>query len=119
MTFTRGQPRRLITHFHKVAELVCQTGAAHKQCNNNTSNLLGKSNKTGMKCPGWHFMRSKPKCSVKGEVRAFQVPGVDFRGMRSQTKKTACVLTELSAACMSKAAANVSCDVHRVPLTCF
>lgn len=48
MTFTRGQPRRLITHFHEVAELVCQTGSTHKQWrNNNTSNLLEKSNKMG------------------------------------------------------------------------
>lgn len=47
MTFTRGQLRRLITHFHKVVELVCQTGAAHKHWNNNDSNLLEKSHTMG------------------------------------------------------------------------
>lgn len=47
MTFTRGQPRHFITHFYKVAELVWQTGTTHKQQRkNNTSNLLGKSNKS-------------------------------------------------------------------------
>lgn len=47
MTFTSGRPRRLITHFHKVAELVCQTDTAHKQRrHNNTSNLFEESNKS-------------------------------------------------------------------------
>lgn len=48
MTFTRGQPRHLITHFRKAADLVCQSGTARKQWrNNNTCNLLEKSNKRG------------------------------------------------------------------------
>ncbi len=48
MTFTRGRPRHLITHFHKVAGLLCQADTTHKQWrNNNMRNLFKKSNKTG------------------------------------------------------------------------
>lgn len=55
MTFTRGWPRCLITHFHKVAELTCQADTTHKQWrNNNTGNFGEKSNKTG-KCSGATF----------------------------------------------------------------
>lgn len=47
MTFTRGQPRCLITHVHKVAELVSEAARRYKQRrNNNTGNLLEESNKT-------------------------------------------------------------------------
>lgn len=100
MTFTRGQLRRLITHFHKVVELVCQTGAAHKHWNNNDSNLLEKSHTMGvlgMKCFGWHFMRSSSKCYVRGEVKAVQVPGTFLGEMSSLTKK--CMAVEMVVRC--------------------
>lgn len=78
MTFTRGQLKRLITHFHKVAELVCQNNTTYKHWNNNDCNLLEKSHTmgdSGMECFGWHFMRSSSKCSVRGEVKEVQVCG--------------------------------------------
>ena len=85
MTFTGGQPRCLITHFHKVAELVCQTGARYKQRrNNNTSNLSEESNKTER---GAGVLRGDiscsqnpiTKCSVRG-AGALRVLGAFFEG---------------------------------------
>lgn len=85
MTFTRGQLRRLITLFHKVAELVCQTGSAHKQWgNNNTSNLSEKSNKTdkGEEVFWVTFYEAKPNNKVlcQREVSALWVPGDELTG---------------------------------------